>query len=276
MDIQRIHRAASNDGTPIAGRVHGHGPPLVLVPGGPADGETGWTALLPHLTDHFTCFAINTRGRGLSGDHADHSRERLVEDIVAFVESIGDRVALFGHSAGGAQALEAAAHTSAVRSLALYEPTLFEFADAELQGRGSDALARARRAVEEGKLADAAWIFIEELALANDEERSLLSEIGAAEEMGPLVPVFLDEVEQSGLPRLGDISLLDRVTMPVVVLHGARTHAFYRHVVHELSGRLPDLRVCELPALGHLGPEIQPEPVAAELVRFFAPASQRN
>ncbi len=191
MDTDTIHRAISDDGTPIAGRVHGHGPPLVLVPGGPADGETGWLALLPFLTDHFTCFAINTRGRGLSGDHPDHSRERLVEDVVAFVESIGDAVFLFGHSAGGTHALEAAAHTSAVGALALYEPTLMELANAELFAHFSHAVARVRDAVDEGRPADGAWIFIEELAMANDTANSaaLRSRRGAADgNTGPRRP----------------------------------------------------------------------------------------
>ena len=269
MDTERIHRAISDDGTPIAGRVHGQGPPLVLVPGGPADGETGWPALLPLLTDRFTCFALSTRGRGLSGDHPDHSRERLVEDVVAFVESIGERVLLFGHSAGGTQALEAAAHTSAVGAVALYEPTLTELADEWLLRKFSDAVARVRSAVEEGRPADGAWIFLEELAMANDTELALLSEANAAREMAPLVPVVLEEEAQSGLPRLSDLSLLDRVTLPVLLLHGSRTNPFYRGVVEYLADRLADCRVREIPAVGHLGPEIEPQPVVAELVRLL-------
>lgn len=269
MDTDRIHRAISHDGTQIAGRVHGQGPPLVLVPGGPADGETGWPALLPLLTDRFTCFAINTRGRALSDDHPDHSRERLVEDVVAFVESIGDAVMLFGHSAGGTHALEAAAHTSAVGALALYEPTLMELADEELSAHFSNAFARVRRAVDEGRPADGAWIFIEELAMANDNELALLSEVDAAQGMAPLVPVVLEEEAQSGPPRLSDLSLLERVTMPVLLLHGSHTHPFYTGVVEYLADRLSDCRVREIPDVGHLGPEIEPEPVSAELVRLL-------
>jgi hypothetical protein len=34
-----VHRTISADGTEIAGRVHGQGPPLVLVHGGLGDGE---------------------------------------------------------------------------------------------------------------------------------------------------------------------------------------------------------------------------------------------
>jgi pimeloyl-ACP methyl ester carboxylesterase len=269
----RMHLATSPDGTRIVGGVHGHGPPLVLVPGGPVDGEVGWRALLPSLAASFTSYTLNTRGRGPSGDHPDRSRERIVEDVVAFVESIGDRVLLFGHSAGGTHALEAAAETPAVRALALYEPTLVEFAEPDLRARFEDALVRARQAVGDGRPADGARIFLEDLALANDDELALLSDVGAAEEMARLLPVVLDEVERSGPPQLSDVSRLDEVTVPVLLLHGARTHPFYAQVAREVADRLADARVREIPDLGHLGPELTPEPVADELLWLLQAAA---
>ncbi|GAB2742257.1 alpha/beta hydrolase [Salinifilum aidingensis] len=249
--------------------MRGQGPPLVLVPGGPADGETAWNALLPHLTGHFTCYALNTRGRALSGDSRDHSRARLVEDVIAFVESIGEPVVLFGHSAGGAHALEAASRTSAVTTLALYEPTLTELGDEDLHARYAQAFTEVRRAVAEDRFTDAAWIFLEDLALINETERSLVSEADAVREMAPLVPVVLEEVAQSGPPSLSDLSLLERVGVPVLLVRGSRTHSFYAGVVDYLADRLVDCRVREIPDVGHLGPEMEPEPVAAELVRLL-------
>ncbi len=58
------HRATSADGTVIAGRVAGTGPPLLLLPAGPGDAETSWGRLAPHLQDRFTCHLVDTRGRG--------------------------------------------------------------------------------------------------------------------------------------------------------------------------------------------------------------------
>ena len=66
---------------------------------------------------------MSTRGRGLSSDNTDHSRERQFEDVAAFVESIGEPVGLFGHSSGAIWALGGAALSPAsVRGLAVYEP----------------------------------------------------------------------------------------------------------------------------------------------------------
>ena len=121
----RIHEVISKDGTRIAGRVQGQGPPLVLVHGGLGDGEFSWRFLLPFLAEHFTCYPMSTRGRGLSDDNADHSRERHYEDVAAFIESIDGPVAVFAHSMGAAWALGGVGLAAPrVRGLALYEPPL--------------------------------------------------------------------------------------------------------------------------------------------------------
>jgi len=93
-DFNQIYRAVSDDGTEIVGRVTGQGPPLVLLPAGPGDSITTWRFLLPFLSDHFTCYLVDTRGRGLSAHSNDHSPERLVQDIKAFIKSIGKPVGL--------------------------------------------------------------------------------------------------------------------------------------------------------------------------------------
>ena len=81
-----------------------------------------WAPLLAHLTDRFTCYLPSTRGRGLSAEQPDLSPERRVEDITAFVDSIGEPVVLIGHSRGGVLALGEAARSSAVTAAVAYEP----------------------------------------------------------------------------------------------------------------------------------------------------------
>jgi pimeloyl-ACP methyl ester carboxylesterase len=275
MDTDRIHRTNSPDGTTIAGRVHGQGPPLVLLPGGPSDGESCWPLLLPLLSNRYTCFALNTRGRSLSDDHPDHSHERLVEDVTAFVESIGDDVVLFGHSAGGVHALEAAARTSALRALALYEPALTELADEDVAARMGEAFERIDMAAHQGRLTDAAQTFLEEVAQATDGELAVAARVRAVDDMAPLIPIVLDEVAQAGPPQLSDHGLLAHITVPVLILNGSRSWPLFRTVTRYLQEQLPDARVREIPDLAHLAPEFEPEPVAAELTRLldevFAP-----
>lgn len=178
MDEDRIHVALSSDGTRIAGRVHGQGAPLVLVHGGLGNGEVAWLFMLPFLVEHFTCYLMSTRGRGLSGDNADHARERQFEDVAAFVQSIGEPVGLFGHSSGALWALGGAALCPIhVRALALYEPPF-----PALEPPTSDEqYVRLNAAITEDRRADAVQVLTREIIGLSADEQALFSMPGVAE-----------------------------------------------------------------------------------------------
>jgi pimeloyl-ACP methyl ester carboxylesterase len=76
----------SSDGTHIGYWRTGEGPPLVLIHGTSAD-HARWDPVLPALQKHFTVYAVDRRGQGGSGDAAEYSLEREVEDVVAVVDS---------------------------------------------------------------------------------------------------------------------------------------------------------------------------------------------
>jgi pimeloyl-ACP methyl ester carboxylesterase len=96
---------------------------LVLVPAGPGDSETTWRCMLPRLRERFTCHALDTRGRGLSGGHPEHAPDRLVADITASVESVGDPVGVV--SAGNVEwPMVTANGSSAVAAVAAWVPVL--------------------------------------------------------------------------------------------------------------------------------------------------------
>ena len=117
-------RVRSPDGTEIASWQTGSGPPLVLVHGTPAD-HTRWRPLLPYLEPHFTVHAIDRRGRGASTDSPDYALEREFEDVAAVVDAVaassGGAVSVYGHSHGAFVAFGAAAITSNIDKLVLYE-----------------------------------------------------------------------------------------------------------------------------------------------------------
>ena len=85
---QQTETFTSNDGTPIAYRRSGEGPPLVLVHGAAAD-HGRWRPVLPAFEERFTVYATDRRGRGGSGDGDDYAIEREFEDVAAVVKSIG-------------------------------------------------------------------------------------------------------------------------------------------------------------------------------------------
>ena len=272
MATDRIHRTFSADGTEIAGRVHGQGPPLVLVHGRLEDGELSWGALRPLLTEHFTCYALSTRGRDLSADAPDLSPARLVEDVVAFADSVGEPVGLVGHSSGAGLALGAAAEATSVVAVAAYEPVVPAMINEEDVASVQAAMGRHVEAAAEGRYADAARILFDESPMATDDEVAAMTALGHLDAMARYVPVSLRELEQaatSETPDFSDPTVLRQITAPVLLLQGVRTAPWAAESVDYLASHLPDSTVLEVHDAAHFGPLLAPEAVAAELIRFF-------
>ena len=281
MNTARTHRAVSADGTEIIGRVVGEGPPLVLVHGGIGDGEFAWTELLPHLTGRFTCYLPSTRGRGLSGDHPDHSPPRLSEDINAFVGSIGEPVGLMGWSGGGPLILGAAEQLNNVAAVAAWESA------GDLAGAPPELLAdidRLGAAVEqvgmaatEGRLQDGVRAFL--VGICTDEEIAALEDTDFHDRWSVGIPemlVFFQQlmaVEGSG-PL--DPAALARVSVPTLFLVATETlldNAFPIWA-RRMADAVPDGRAREVAGVGHFAPVIAPDTVAAEMIAFFEEARQ--
>ena len=274
MHEDRIHRTSSDDGTEIAARVHGHGPPLVFVHGGLGDDHLGWPTVVPWLADQFTCYTMSTRGRGLSGHSTDFSPGRVVQDVVAVVESLGEPVGLVGHSGGALQSLAAAQHTTAISGVAAYEPPVLEVISEDMSTRFADTVAQVREVAAEGRLPEAARTWMA-FATNDDELAALSPEVFEAQ--GPNVPVQLQQwaegFEADG-PSPTAPSQLARLTVPVLLLHGTRSepHPWITDGVRHVADHVPDVQVREITGAGHIGPVLEPEAVATQLAQFFTAA----
>lgn len=281
MTASRLHRTASADGTEIVGRVIGHGPPLVLVHGGIGDGEFAWTELLPHLTDRFTCYLPSTRGRGLSGDHPDHSMPRLSEDITAFVTSIGEPVCLVGWSGGGPLVLSAAERVSGVAAVAAWESGASpQEAPPEAQddfGRLGAAIEQVGMAAAEGRLVDAVRAFL--IGICNDQEIEAIEGTDVQERWSAGIPELL-VFFQNLMADVDDGPLapaaLAQVTAPTLFLVGTETllETVFHGGAHQLADLVAGARVREVPGVGHFAPVVSPGVVADELTHFFRTALQ--
>ncbi|MFI9813857.1 alpha/beta fold hydrolase [Saccharothrix variisporea] len=275
--MERIHRAVSPDGTEIVGRVRGRGPALVLVHGAIGDGEIAWEALLPELTDRFTCYLPSTRGRGLSADHPDHSPPRLVEDVTAFVDGIGEPVGLVGWSGSGAWVLGAAARSRSVAAVAVHEPVLIPVMGPDDLAETAATMQRIGAAAGAGRLVDALHAFAPWICTA--EEVAALERTDFFQRWAGAVPAMLRLLQQDGSyagPRATDPEALAAVTAPVLLLVGKRTrlHPFFTASARFLARHVVHGQVWELPGLGHFAPVLAPRSVAEELVTFFESARQ--
>ncbi len=272
MEPARTHHITSEDGVRIVGQVVGQGPPLVLLHGAMADGQIEWQELLPHLTDRFTCYVPDLRGRGASDDHPDHSRAARLRDAIAFVESLEEPVAVMGVSGGGMLALGVTAESASVRAAVVHEPVVFEameeteldgyrrlIEEVERQHEGGDAVAAAR--------AFFAWI-------ANDDEMAAFGgDIEALTEVSRYVPVDIAEFREAAEgpgESPTDPRLLRRIDVPVLILHGERTgHPWFTRSAEVAAAQIDGAEIHELDGLGHLAALLGPERVAGEALPFF-------
>lgn len=271
MSVQRTHYATTSDGVVLGGTVHGEGPPLVFLQGVIGDGDLDWAATAGHLAGEFTCHLPSLRGRGLSGDHPDLSTARIIDDALAYVESLGEPTGLTGWSGGGAWALAVAARSDAVSAVAPFEPGILSLADERLIG---DAAARMGELAAAGDLAAAARAFAG--FPFNDEEIAAAEAAGYFAAAGRYMPHLLNVLQQAmgSAEPYADPAVLGAIRAPVAVLLGSDTKPFFATSARYVADHVPDARVQLVPGVGHAAPVTHPEALAAALSEFFAPARQ--
>jgi len=118
-----IGSVRSEDGTTIGYRQLGRGPGVILIHGG-MQAAQNLMSLAEDLSDTFTVYVPDRRGRGLSGPYSEHhSIKKECEDIGALLSQTNTHN-LFGLSAGALMSLEAARLFPDIHMLAIYEPPL--------------------------------------------------------------------------------------------------------------------------------------------------------
>ncbi|MDP8970753.1 MAG: alpha/beta hydrolase [Actinomycetota bacterium] len=275
MSSQRTHYVTTTDGVTIGGTVHGQGPPLVFLQGIIGDGDLDWNPAVEHLAGRFTCHLPSMRGRGLSGDHPDLSLGRLIDDFLAYVDSIGQPTGLVGWSGGANHALAVAAQSDAVEAVAPLEPVANSLMDEQEQAALGEAVARAGELAAERNLPAAMRAFAG--YPFNDEDIAAAEDAGYFQAAGRYVPnllnVFQQLMEYEG-PLPDDPSVLGAISAPVLVLHGSATKPFLATSARHVADHVPNARLQEIPGAGHAAPLTHPEALAEALTEFFTRAQK--
>ncbi|MPZ74767.1 MAG: hypothetical protein GEU74_16390 [Nitriliruptorales bacterium] len=272
MSNQRTHHVTTTDGVTIGGTVHGQGPPLVFLQGSIGDGDIDWQAVVGHLTGRFTCHLPSMRGRGVSGDHPDLSFDRLADDFLAYVDSIGEPTGLVGWSAPFAPVV--AAQHDAVAAVALFEPSMLSLMGEQEQAAVGDIFARTGGLAAEGRLVDAARAFAG--FPFNDDEIAVLEDTGYVEATARYVPHLLNHLQlamEHGDP-IADPALLGAISAPVLVLLGSDTKPLFAASARTVTDRVPNARMQEISGAGHAAPVTHPETLAEAFAEFFLSAQQ--
>ena len=155
MSITRASQSVrSADGTRIAFDQVGDGrPPLILVePALHYRDFSSFGGLVPLLSQDFSVYAYDRRGRGESTDTTPYSPDREVEDLEALLAQVGGWAHLYGYSSGALLAMRAAAQGLPIRRMALLEPPL---QDDGARPPGSDLTTELAELVGAGRNGDA-------------------------------------------------------------------------------------------------------------------------
>ncbi len=253
---------SASDGTRLAYRVTGDGPPLVMLHA--TLSTAGQLARLARaLAGTRRVIALDRRGSGGSrlGDPSPVPAAVHVADIEALLDREGIAAAdFFGHSFGGVVALEAAARIPGrVRGVVAYEPPYGPVGPPAVQEGLRRVAAATAAALRSRGPAGAAEAFMEGVSgpgtWADLPERSrafLASEGGGA-------------AVDSALRGL-DPDALRGISAPVTLLAGGASEPFYRPLVDALLARIPGSRLVVLDGLRHPAPITDPVAVAAAIL----------
>lgn len=251
----------SSDGTRIGCHSSGAGPPLVLVHG---TSGTHADLLLPHLVEKFTLIAINRRGCGKSGDApGPYSIEREFEDVAAVVNSVGERVSLFGHSYGALVAIGAAPLARNLEKLVLYEPPLGVRNVSEVFLERLDDLAR--RGDLETLLTE--FYSIDWIGLTPDQLNAArtASDWGAKVAAAATIPREL-RAAQKWNPITKDYQ---EFTTPTLLLLGSESPEWAKQATKDATALIRDSRTVILQGQGHIATATAPELLGAEVAAFL-------
>jgi pimeloyl-ACP methyl ester carboxylesterase len=260
-------KTRSADGTPIAYERIGDGPPLILV-GGAWNTRHSATELAERLADSFTAFTYDRRGRGDSGDTPPYAVEREIEDLQAIIEAAGGSAAVFGHSSGGALALETTARSVTVSKLAIYEPPYI--VDDSRAPLADDYIEHLEELVAAGRRREVVSYFMTEAVGMPPEMAEQMAESPMTASMEPLAHTVAYDGRvmlrgsMNGEPLPSEWR--DSVTVPTLVMDGGNSPEWLHSAARALVGLLPDVSYRTLEGQDHAA---GPDAIAPQLEDFL-------
>jgi pimeloyl-ACP methyl ester carboxylesterase len=268
-----MHTVTSKDGTTIAYDRVGSGPVVILVNGALGDRKLDrrfklMTGISGALAPHYTVVNFDRRGRGESTEAGPFAVEREVEDIAALIEAEGGSAALFGFSSGGALGLRAAGAGIGVSRIAVYEtPFMVDRNDkrppADYGARMAGLIAaNDRNAAVKLFMRGAMGMPVPVVAIMR--LMPMWKDMAANAHTLPYDWAALGEHNMQGNPLQPDEWA--SVTVPALVVHGAKTSSNVRKGSQALAGVLPR---AELRVLGGVGHNVKANTITPVLREFL-------
>lgn len=262
-----MQTVVSKDSTAIAFEHSGRGPALILVDGSLVyrafDQEGAKLARL--LSEDFTVYRYDRRGRGESRDTEPYAVAREVEDIEALIEEAGGSAVLCGFSSGAVLALEAAlALPDKVTKLAMYEPPLSD--DTAARQAWKDYTTNLGQTLKEGREGDAIALFMKVTGAPDDLIEGMRGTPlwQTFEAVAPTLAY--DHIALLGEEASVPIERAAGVVVPTLVMNGRLSFPFMHPTALALAEAIPHAQHRVLEGQTH---EVTAEALAPVLVEFF-------
>jgi pimeloyl-ACP methyl ester carboxylesterase len=256
-----METVTSSDGTHIAFERLGEGPALVIVGGSLADHQF-YAPLADELAKHFTVYNFDRRGRGQSGDTEPYAVEREVDDVGALLAYAKEPVLMYGHSAGSALALRAAASGLNVARLALADPPFTPRGENDGAAKAEHAkhAAHIQELNDKGDYKGSAKFFLKDYGLS-DEDLEAMFQSPAGEGMLDCARALPYDYAVLG-DGLVPTELAAKVDVPTLILAAEAMP----ETAQALAEAMPNAHLKAMEVSAH---ELPPDVLAPVLKEFF-------
>lgn len=259
-----MYKVTSKDGTEIGFIKKGNGPALILVHGTTAD-HTRWLPIIPYFENQFTVYAVDRRGRGLSGDSPGYSLRKEAEDIAAVANSIDEPLFILGHSYGGLVALEAALHIDKLQKLILYEPPI----PAGLPLYPEGTIEKMQTYIDNNKNEAALEVMLREVVGMPDhefEKYRMLSVYKRRIELAPTIPrEIMVELDFDFVP-----DRYENFNVPTLLLLGGDSPEIFHKITNILDEVLPNSIIVSMDGQRHIAMDTDTELFTQTVINFLS------
>lgn len=279
----------SKDGTTIGYRQMGNGPGLILLHGGISSSQY-FMKLGTALSNEFTVYIPDRRGRGLSGPFGDnYGLNREVEDLDAILKKTNANY-LFGGSSGGLIALQSALTLSDIQKIATYEPLVY--ANKSEMDKFNEIVQRFDHELAEGDILTAMITAMDVNSKVDPDQKSplanrlpsiilrpIFSHVLASDEknvkgddvtLKDLIPTLKFDIQLVNETE-GKLQTFKEVNVEVLLLNGSKSPLFLKNSTEALNQVLPNSVHKELKGLNHDSAQNygKPEIIAQEIKEFL-------
>jgi pimeloyl-ACP methyl ester carboxylesterase len=267
LNIYKMDKIISKDGTQIAYDKMGQGPALVLVDGAFCYRDNGVTPrLVPLLANFFTVYSYDRRGRGESTDTKPYAVEREIEDLEAIVGATKETPFVCGFSSGAALLLQSVCKGLAVKKVALFEPP-YVVVNSEDTQPPDDAATKLASLTNQGKKSEAVKYFMTKVMGMPGFIVFLFKLFGKSiwkknESVANTLSYDVAIMGNYSVPK----KVAASISVPTVVIGGEKSPRILKNAVEAVANSIPQSQIRMLKGQSH---NVSMKVLAPCLIDFF-------